>query len=62
MTFQDIIDGINKSTCKLELDAHLELTDLAVENDVCDYDMECWELISRACKSKMYEFDERIYH
>lgn len=60
MTFEEIITGINQSECKQELYDHLDLTKQALDNGECDYDLECWELISRASKSKLMHFNQKL--
>lgn len=61
MTFEEIINGINKSSCRPELDDSFARAVDAIESGN-DMDDECLELILRAAKSKSIELNERIYH
>ena len=62
MTVNEIILGMQMATCREELRAHLDLVQLALDNDQCDFDDIEWQLITSIGILKRDEFNCRVYH
>ena len=62
MNIKQIIDGIELSDCRDELSAHLDLVELAIDNERCDLHEIEWSQVETATRAKAAEFSERIYH
>ena len=62
MNTKQILTGIQESTCRDELSAHLDLVQEAVQSGECDYSSSEWLRIVQETEDKTYEFDERVLH
>jgi hypothetical protein len=62
MKTTDILTGTILATCRQELQAHLDLIELAIINKECDYSHEDWKQIAAGIDDKTREFNSRINH
>jgi len=60
MTEFDVVMGIESTTCKAELSDFLDVVQAVLNNDKCLVDD--WDLITEVTKSKVDEFNQRVFH
>jgi len=62
MTKNQILTGIHNAECRLQLAAHINRVEHAIDCDECTYDAEQWIDIRDLIVSKMAEFAARVVH
>ena len=62
MNTKDILTGIRESLTRQELAAHIDLIEVAIDNDECDFGSIEWLRIAKAIDEKNTEMNERIFH
>ena len=55
-----ILTGIQDATCRDELSAHVDLIELAIERDECEYNGSEWQEIALAIETRLNDFKARV--
>jgi hypothetical protein len=62
MNIKEILTGIENASCRVELSAHINLIEEAIDMGKCDYNRLQEHLIASAIEEKIALFKERVFH